>query len=81
MRRITAVVSALALTVAAAIAPHPASAQEFPPGSTTCEAVSAYATGVWTHYNGQYACRRALRECAARTPYGYACYVNRWWLN
>jgi hypothetical protein len=40
-----------------------------------CEARSAYATG-WGSGNINYARRRALNECAIRTPRGYTCYIT-----
>lgn len=51
------------------------------PVSVTCRAESPNAYGVWTHANGSYACKRALEECAARTPSYQTCYVTRWWYN
>jgi hypothetical protein len=40
-----------------------------------CTARSAYASG-WGEGNLNYARRRALRECAIRTPRGYTCYIT-----
>jgi hypothetical protein len=40
-----------------------------------CEARSAYASG-WGSGSLQYARRRALAECAIRTPRGYTCYIT-----
>ncbi len=73
---------AAALTAATFVIPFtaaPASAQVS--GSYTCEARSAYALGVGISFDGNAACRRALAECSVRTPYGYYCYVTRWWVN
>jgi hypothetical protein len=71
-------VALVAATMGVAVAPAPASAQVYVP-TITCEARSPYAYGIWQHVNGNYACKRALEECAARTPYGSVCYVTRWW--
>lgn len=70
-----AAISLVSATFAVA-APEEAKAQT---GTITCEASSGYAVGLWTAYNGDYACRRALRECAIRTPSYGTCYVTRWW--
>lgn len=40
-----------------------------------CTARSPYASG-WGQGNPNYARRRALAECAARTPRGYTCYIT-----
>lgn len=40
-----------------------------------CEARSPYATG-WGSGSLNYARRRALAECAVRTPRGYTCYIT-----
>jgi hypothetical protein len=41
-----------------------------------CEARSAYAYG-WGQGSLSYARRRALSECAVRTPRGYYCRITR----
>ncbi len=79
-RTIISIIVGAALATAGMIAiPAPAQAQAA--GTITCEAVSSYATGYGWSYDGNVACRIALRQCAVRTPYGYTCYVNRWWYN
>jgi hypothetical protein len=40
-----------------------------------CEARSAYSSG-WVSGSLNYARRRALAECAVRTPRGYTCYIT-----
>lgn len=40
-----------------------------------CTAASPYATG-WGQGSLNYARRRALYECAIRTPRGYTCYIT-----
>jgi len=40
-----------------------------------CEARSPYASG-WGSGHINYARRRALQECAVRTPRGYTCYIT-----
>ncbi len=40
-----------------------------------CTARSPYASG-WGSGNLNYARRRALHECAIRTPRGYTCYIT-----
>jgi hypothetical protein len=78
---VVAALASIGLVSASLIPSAPAKAQSGPAGSVTCEARSEYAFGVWTAYNGEYACRRAMLECAARTPYYGTCYVTRWWFN
>lgn len=80
MKIIAAAALVAASIMASTVAPTAAKAQYY--GTTvTCEARSAVAFGAWTHANGNYACQRALEECAVRTPYGYNCYVTRYWYN
>jgi hypothetical protein len=82
MNIFTRIVSAIALLMGSmaipAIVPM---AQAQISGTYTCVAKSPYATGVWQHYNLNFACRRALEECAYRTPMGYNCYITNRWYN
>lgn len=43
--------------------------------AAVCTARSAYASG-WGSGSLNYARRRALHECAIRTPRGYTCYIT-----
>lgn len=63
-----AAVAATAFTAVSFVAPSSAEA-------AYCEARSRYASG-WGSGHISYARRRALQECAARTPRGYTCYIT-----
>lgn len=80
MNKIIGALGSLAIVAAGflALSSEPAKAQSV---TYTCEAASPYATGYWTAQDGNYACRRAVYECAIRTPVGFTCYVTRWWTN
>lgn len=41
-----------------------------------CRAHSEYAFGIGMAPDEQLAAQRALNECAVRTPYGYACFLD-----
>ncbi len=70
MKKILAVAAVAAATFTAASFVSPSSAE-----AAYCEARSAYASG-WGSGNINYARRRALQECAIRTPRGYTCYIT-----
>jgi len=65
---IIAAVSAAAFTSVSFVSPSTAEA-------AYCTARSPYASG-WGQGNLNYARRRALHECAIRTPRGYTCYIT-----
>jgi hypothetical protein len=66
----TSLVMALALISASVVTALPSEAY-----ACYCEARSAYAWA-WGSGSCSYAKRRALAECAKRTPRGYWCYVT-----
>ena len=74
MKLLTTLAACAALLVgtSAVVVPTTASARDV---AVRCWAQSNYATGVGVSYDYAAACRRALHECAIRTPYGYTCYV------
>ncbi len=79
MNRVIAIIVSLALVALSfVVLTRPAVAQAIPVG-VRCEAASPYAYGVWVASDVNYACARALQQCAARTPYGATCYVTRWY--
>ena len=65
---VIAAVGAAAFTIASFVSPTKAEA-------AYCEARSPYASG-WGSGHINYARRRALQECAIRTPRGYTCYIT-----
>ncbi len=81
MKKIITALAAAAICAIAPVAPTAALAQYYPSGTATCEAASPFAFGVGNSYDASIACRRALYECALRTPAGYVCSVTRWWWN
>jgi hypothetical protein len=80
MKKIISALTAAAFTAATFVLPAmvPAAHAQIATG-IGCEAHSPYAFGVWVAPDGNYACQRALSECAARSPYGSVCVVTRWW--
>ena len=63
-----AAVAAAAFTTVSFVSPTSAEA-------AYCTARSPYASG-WGQGSLNYARRRALQECAIRTPRGYTCYIT-----
>ncbi len=75
---LVAVALALPAVVYAQQSPRASAEEDSTEPVVTCEAASLYATGENSSVSATRACRVAMEQCTARTPYGFTCNVTQW---